>query len=148
MRRDIDDVLWGGILALLGLGVAAHASVQYDMGDLRRMGPGFFPIVLGVVLFGLGLIIGLPAWWRKTEAKPLAWRETLAVAASLLFFGFALDRVGLLLTTAITVLLASSVAPHKGILWRVVLSAAITLLAAGVFILALQMPIPVWPWSR
>ena len=145
MQRDMHDLLWGAFLALLGLGVAAYAALHYDLGTPRQMGPGFFPVGLGVVLAGLGLNISVSAWWRSADARPFAWREMLAVSAGLLFFGLTLDRIGLIIATAVTVLIASSVAPKKGVVWRLVLTVLITLLTWAIFILGLRMTMPVWP---
>ncbi len=145
MQRDTHDLMWGGLLALLGVAVAAYAAMHYDLGTPRRMGPGFFPVGLGVVLAGLGVSIAVSAWWRTARQNPFAWRETLAISVALLGFGLMLDRIGIVVTTLATVLIASSVAPHKGLVWRLVLAAAITALTWAIFILALKMPIPVWP---
>lgn len=145
MQRDYYDIIWGGILALLGLGVAAYAATHYDFGSLRRMGPGFFPVLLGIALAALGTIIAVPAFGRTAEARPFAWPETIGVIGSLLLFGLLLNRLGLMGSTAITVLVASSVAPRKGILWRLVLTAVVTALVWVLFILGLDMSIPVWP---
>lgn len=145
MQRDYYDIIWGGILALLGLGVAAYAATHYDFGSLRRMGPGFFPVLLGIALAALGTIIAVPAFGRTAEARPFAWPETIGVIGSLLLFGLLLNRLGLMGSTAITVLVASSVAPRKGILWRLVLTVVVTALVWVLFILGLDMSIPVWP---
>ncbi|RJE79658.1 tripartite tricarboxylate transporter TctB family protein [Paracoccus sp. JM45] len=145
MQRDYYDLIWGGILALLGLGVAAYAVAHYDFGSLRRMGPGFFPVLLGIGLAGLGTIIAVPAFGRTTEARAFAWPETIGVIGSLLLFGLLLNRLGLMGSTAITVLVASSVAPRKGILWRLVLTVVVTALVWVLFVLGLDMSIPVWP---
>lgn len=145
MQRDYYDIIWGGILALLGLGVAAYAATHYDFGSLRRMGPGFFPVLLGIALAGLGMIIAVPAFGRTAEARPFAWPETIGVIGSLLLFGLLLNRLGLMGSTAITVLVASSVAPRKGLLWRLVLTVVVTALVWVLFILGLDMSIRVWP---
>lgn len=145
MQRDVHDLWWGGILALLGLAVAIYAALSYDIGTLRQMGPGFFPLVLGSLLAVLGVLILLPALVRESEKRPLAWREMLAVSASLLVFGMLLDRFGIALTTPLAVLLATSVAPHKGVVWRLMLAAIITVVTWAVFVLALKMPLPIWP---
>lgn len=148
MRRDYHDILWGGLLALLGLGVAGYAAIHYDLGSIRRMGPGFFPVSLGVILAALGAGIALPACLRAGELRPFAGRELLGVIGALLLFALLMNRAGLVFTTAIVTMTASVVAPTPGILWRFVLAAAVTLLTWAIFILALEMTIPVWPWSR
>lgn len=145
MRRDLHDLGWGAALALTGLAVAGYACASYDMGSLRRMGPGFFPVALGMLLAGLGALIAVPAMSRPGQSRPFAWPETIAVVAALLVFGVALERLGVLLTTAMTVLIASSVAPRRGLAWRLVLSAAVTVLVWLVFVRGLNMSLPVWP---
>lgn len=145
MRRDLSDLGWGAALALTGLAVAGHAWVSYDLGNLRRMGPGFFPVTLGLLLAGLGALIAVPAMGRPGQPRRFAWPETIAVVAALLVFGLALDRLGVLLTTAVTVLIASAVAPRRGIGWRLVLSVAVTALVWVVFVRGLTMSLPVWP---
>lgn len=145
MRRDLHDLGWGAALALTGLAVAGYAWVSYDMGSLRRMGPGFFPVTLGLLLAGLGALIAIPAMGRPGQSRPFAWPETIAVVAALLVFGLLLDRLGVLLTTALTVLIASSVAPRGGLGWRLVLSVAVTALVWLVFVRGLNMSLPVWP---
>ena len=53
MKRDYYA---GGLMILIGLGAAAEGS-NYHVGTLVRMGPGFFPVALGVILVLLGLMI-------------------------------------------------------------------------------------------
>ncbi|WP_265502020.1 tripartite tricarboxylate transporter TctB family protein [Paracoccus beibuensis] len=147
MRRDLYDAAWGGVLALLGLAVAGWAASNYDFGSLRRMGPGFFPVVLGLVLAALGALIAVPALARRGTQRHFAWPETVGVVGSLLIFGLLLNRAGLVPTTALTVLTASAVAPRPGIIWRLVLTVAVTALTWVLFIGGLDMPIPAWPRS-
>lgn len=50
------DFYAGGLMALLGAGVALDSST-YDVGSLTHMGPGMFPLMLGVVLTFIGILI-------------------------------------------------------------------------------------------
>ncbi len=50
------DYYAGALMLLLGVGAAVTGS-GYKFGSLARMGPGFMPVVLGVVLALLGLLI-------------------------------------------------------------------------------------------
>ena len=50
------DYYAGGLMLLLGVGAAVTGS-GYKFGSLARMGPGFMPVVLGVVLAFLGILI-------------------------------------------------------------------------------------------
>ncbi|MBM3606804.1 MAG: tripartite tricarboxylate transporter TctB family protein [Alphaproteobacteria bacterium] len=145
MRRDLHDLGWGSLLALTGMAVAGYAWSSYDIGSLRRIGPGFFPVTLGVLLAGLGALIAIPAIRRPGQPRPIAWPETVAVVAALLAFGLLLERLGILLTTVATVLIATTVAPRPGIGWRLVLTLAVTALVWLVFVRGLSMSLPVWP---
>jgi len=145
MRRDWTDLLGGGAMLALGLGIAAYAASHYQIGTLRRMGPGFLPLGCGVLLAGFGAIIALPAWSRPGEAVPVAWREALCVLASILIFGLGMTRLGLVPATALAVLVASVPAPHGGVVWRLVLAAVVSLMTWAVFVAGLRLSIPVWP---
>lgn len=148
MQRDYHDILWGGFLSLLGLAVAVYSATHYDIGNLRRMGPGFFPVSLGAVLALLGLVIAIPALWRAGETRSFAGRELLGIIVALLLFALLMNPAGIVITAAIVSFVASVVAPRPGIIWRLVLAAVIAGLTWVVFIQALEMTIPVWPWSR
>ena len=111
MKHDIKDLAGGVLLAAIGLFVALYTAAQYDIGSLRRMGPGFFPALLGGVLAVLGLIIALPAWKRTGPPVQIAWKDTAAVLAAILVFATGLERVGLVPITVATVLIAPTTAP-------------------------------------
>ena len=145
MQRDWPDILGGVILAAIGAGVALWAAMYYDIGTLRRMGPGFFPVILGTVLCMLGLVVALPAWGRMTDAPKIEIVSTVAVLAAILIFALGLSRLGLAATTAVTVLVATIAAPRKGLVWRLVLATAVTVLTVLVFSYGLRMTLPLWP---
>ncbi len=54
------DYYAGGLMLLLGVGAAVVGS-DYKFGSLARMGPGFMPVVLGIVLAFLGVLIAATA---------------------------------------------------------------------------------------
>ncbi len=145
MQRDWPDICGGVILAALGAAAAGWAAMHYDIGTLRRMGPGFFPLVLGAVLVLLGLVIALPAIARQAEVPKIEPAPVLAVLAAIIIFALGLTTLGLAAATAIAVLTASLPAPRQGWLWRIILAAAVTLLTIVVFSYGLRMTLPLWP---
>lgn len=145
MRRDYHDMTWGGVLVLAGLAVAGYAWINYDLGSIRRMGPGFFPVALGLLLAALGALIVIPSARRPGQPTPFAWVQAIGVIGALLAFGLLLDRLGILLTSALTVLISSAVAPRQGIVWRLALTVAVTGLVWLVFVRGLNMSLPIWP---
>ncbi len=148
MRRDYHDLLGGAALALLGLAVAGHAANTLDFGTMRQMGPGFFPVLLGLLLAGLGLLVALPAWWRQGIPAEFHLPEFAAVLAAILVFALLMTRAGLIPATALSVLIATLPAPRRGLVWRAVLAGVVTLMTWVIFSAALGMTIPLFPWSR
>lgn len=147
MRRDWPDI-WGGLaLAAIGAAAFAWAVAHYELGALRRMGPGFFPAVLGALLAVLGLIVAQPAWRRVSEPTPVQPMAAAAVLASILIFGFGLSSLGLVVATAASVLVATLPAPRSGWIWRLLLTVVVTALTILVFSFGLQMTLPLWPRS-
>ena len=147
MRRDHVD-LWGGLaLSVAGVLVAVHSASAFDFGELRRIGPGFFPTVLGGLLAGLGLTIALPAFLRAGARPEIAWREAVFVLLAVIVFGLLLERAGVLAATVASVLTATVPAPRRGLLWRGGLALAVAAITWAIFVLGLGMTLPVFPWS-
>ncbi|PYE85353.1 tripartite tricarboxylate transporter TctB family protein [Pseudoroseicyclus aestuarii] len=145
MQRDWPDILGGFALAACGAAAAGWAWLHYDLGSIRQMGAGAFPVALGLLLTVLGLIVALPALRRSgtlPRAEPWA---ACAVLASVLTFGLGLRVLGLVAATALAVLIASLPAPQRGWGWRLALAACVTGLTVLVFRLGLQMSLPLWP---
>lgn len=148
MRRDYHDLLGGFALALFGLAVAGHSASVLDFGTLRQMGPGFFPLVLGLCLTGLGLLVAVPAWWREGAPSGVHLPEFAAVLAAILVFALLMNRAGLIPATALSVLIATLPAPQRGWVWRPVLAVVVTVMTWAIFSAGLGMTIPLFPWSR
>lgn len=132
-------------MAALGVAVAAYAAANYDIGTLRRLGPGFLPLGLGALLAVFGAMIALPAWSRSAEPVAIAWRETLCVLAAILIFGLGMNRLGLVPAAVLSVLVASAAAPQEGVAWRLILAAVVSALTWAIFSVGLRLTIPVWP---
>lgn len=146
-HRDTKDLVGGLALTALGLFAAYYANEHYEIGDLRRMGPGFFPVSLGLTLAVLGLLVALPAWFRSGPAIRPAWLTLGLVILSLVVFSFTLKTLGVVFATIVAVFISSI--PDKSIGWRfrVVLSIGVSAITYLIFIMGLSMVLPVWPWS-
>jgi Tripartite tricarboxylate transporter TctB family len=67
------DYYAGALLILIGLSTVYQSS-RYDVGTLAEVGPGFFPMVMGVILAGCGIAI---AFNQSTVADDEHDAETL-----------------------------------------------------------------------
>ncbi len=137
-------------LMFIAIGIAAIViSANYPLGTAARMGPGYFPRILGILLIVLGAIVALRA--LRLQGAPLPrWplRPTLVVLGSVVVFGLIVDFVGVALST-VALIVGSSAASHE---FRpresVIAGAVLAALAVGVFVIGLKLQLPIWPWSQ
>ena len=148
MQRARKDLLAGAVFAGFGLAFAI-TSTTYDIGTPLRMGPGFFPLVLGGILVVLGVSIavkGLVAG-EGGDVGPVPWRALVLLVAAILFFGFTVRDLGLVPALFVTVLLAALAGRGVRIVPAVVIAASLTALSVLIFVVLLQLRLPlVGPW--
>jgi hypothetical protein len=143
------DVLAGVIFIAIGVAVFFLAQ-QYEIGTATRMGPGYFPALLGIVLAGLGattFIRGIRA--AAPDPIPVHRLEPLVlIFAGILAFSLLIGRAGLVVAAAVLIALACFRRllsnPAEVLLTYLVLVS----FAAGVFIYWFGMPIPVFWWDH
>ena len=136
---------WAGVLyaAFGGAGVFIAAG-EYPMGTGARMGPGYFPIVLGVLLLGFGLACLVRAFARAGEPiGAIAWKPLGLVTLATVLFGLLLPSLGLIVALFALALVAAAASR----MFRFDLGAAAGLVAlvaacAVVFVVALGVPLP------
>ena len=140
------EVVAGLVCLVLGAAVLWVAS-DYRFGTPRRMGPGFFPITLAVILMGLGGLIVLTGL-RSHDALPRMYlRPLIVLPATILAFALLLPRVGYGPAATLVVLAA-------GLAGRAATPLALVLLAAGLvpatwllFAQALGVRLPFFAWN-
>lgn len=151
MRMPINRDLIGGVLLMaLGAFVAYYASTHYELGTLRRMGPGMFPTLLGYLLCVVGLLIAAPSLYRArsdAQGEPVEWRSLITVGGALAAFALTVNKLGIipaiLLMTAISAYADGRLRP-LGIL---LLGGVLAGLAVLVFHVLLGTPFPLLRWS-
>ena len=94
--RNNKDFLAGLLLILLG-GLAMAIARDYPMGSAMRMGPGYFPTVLGGILclFGVTILIRGIRIGAKVRGE-WGWKPLALVTLSIVLFGAIVDRLGMI----------------------------------------------------
>jgi hypothetical protein len=141
VKPDVKDICAGALLSLVGLFFFFQA-LDYGVGTARRMGPGYFPMALGVATMVVGLAILVPAFKRSGEALKISWRPIAAVLGSILAFGILLTWTGLVPAVLATVFIAamgSEVTRPPATIALAVFAAAIAWL---IFVVGLNQPLP------
>ena len=91
-RKDF----WSGLMLIVLGGGAVFIARNYQFGSSLRMGPGYFPTILGgaLVMFGVYFVIqGLRAGAEKLEGS-WSLRALIILPLSLVLFGLLIDRAG------------------------------------------------------
>jgi hypothetical protein len=145
--RSIKDFSAGlmfiGIGGLFGIG-----ANQYPMGTAVRMGPAYFPSILGWGTVALGLFVLIQSFMVDDEPpKPVAWRPLILVIGSVCAFA-ALINTGGLITATIVLIIVAALAGHE-FRWKdaLISAALLSLTVWAIFDKALGLPFKLFPWS-
>ena len=145
-QYDRVDAVGGLITITLGL-VTSHISLGYPMGSVVAIGPGVFPLILGMllILLGAGILVG--AWGRETEAPaPLNLRAIACVLAGITAFALLIGTTGLVPAIVASVVFSRLAEPGSRPVPVIVLGLSLSLLCWLVFIVALGLPLHVLEW--
>jgi len=150
LRKAFPDIAAGAVFIGFGLAFALQ-SLTYDVGTPFRMGPGFFPLLLGIVLTLLGAVIVASGFNADREGLigGVPWRGLLLIPLALLFFGLTVRGLGVVPALFVTTSLAGLASVRVRPLIAVVIAAGLTATSVVVFIVALQLRLPLFgPWLR
>jgi Tripartite tricarboxylate transporter TctB family len=134
-------------LLFMSFGLAALViSRSYPLGAVARMGPGYFPRVLGILLLGLGALLSLSGFRSTVEVlSGWRWRPLVIVLLSVGLFCLTAQWLGLVVAS-MTLVFISSVASEEFRWKEALISGAIQAVSVvAVFVYGLGMPFPVWP---
>ena len=135
---------WAGAIYLALAIVVIWVGRNYQQGTSARMGPGYFPVVLGSILALFGVVSMVRSFIRPGEPiEPMAWKPLVLVLGSVVLFGILLDRLGLLIALP-CLIIVSALASRNSRLDVTSVAALIGLVAfcALVFIKGLGVPMP------
>lgn len=121
---------------------------DYSMGTATRMGPGYFPTLLAVIMGLLGLIVLGMAFLKVEEQEPpepTDWHGMGLILASVLLFGLTLPYAGFLIAVFVLVGLSATASDESKRKETVVLAAALAVLGVTVFGYGLELQFPVLP---
>ncbi len=146
-------------LMFMGVGVAfAWGATTYNVGEGARMGPGYFPLMLGVLMAILGAAVTFKALVVETEGGDKigkwAWKPLFFIILANLAFGvllaglpsIGLPAMGMIVAIYALTFISSMAEPGWTVKATFILA---TILAAGsylAFVVLLKLQFPVWPF--
>ena len=145
-------------LMFMGVGVAfAWGATTYNVGSGARMGPGYFPLMLGVLMAVLGVAITFKALVVETvggdKIGKWAWKPLFYIIAANVMFGVLLAGVPALKIPAFGLIVAiyavTFIASMAEAGWKVkntfILATVLAVCSYLAFVMALKLQFPVWP---
>lgn len=160
MKVSEKQDLWAGLIFMFfGLVFALVAQppswfpsfIQgYPMGTAVRMGPAYFPTILGWILVILGAVTSARAFIpqvHSAEVPPLVMRPLFWIILSVVVFGLLVDHVGVIIATTAMVFISCVAGWEYNWKEAAILSVILCVMTVGVFVYGLGLPFRLWPWS-
>lgn len=138
--------------ALFSLAAVLYWTVSgLRLGTLLRMGPGFLPTILCILVAATGATILLRSLLVAGD-RLYSWpvRPLVFVLGGPLAFALLLETLGLVVAMPVLVATVSLADRDCGMIETILLATALTLFSAVVFVVALGLPLPLWPagWTN
>ncbi len=156
MIKSQQDFFSGLMFTLVGGGFAWGAT-SYTIGTGARMGPGYFPLLLGIFLAVLGAFITFYSLVEHTEdGEPIgkfAWKPICYILGANVVFGillaglpkFGLPPMGLIAAIYALVIIASKAGEVFNLKEVLILGTILSVGSYLAFIVLLKLQMPVWP---
>jgi hypothetical protein len=146
--RSPKDVLAG--LVFTGIGLAfAFLAVPYGLGSANELGPGAFPLALGLILMSLGGFIAARGLIGG-EVGPIGafpWRPIAFVVGAVIVFGLTVRSLGLIPSTFLAAFMSALASRETSPVTALLIGIGLTAVSVVVFVFALSLRLPLFaPW--
>lgn len=137
--------LWAGLMFAAIGGVILWSGADYSQGVPSRIGPGYVPRLLGILLAALGLfLVARAPWTGEGVDTSVAWRPLVHVLVSVVAFALVFEATGLVPAILVSVAIANYAASENGWITAIVLGAVLAFFAWLLFVKGLSLPLPVF----
>ena len=141
------DFYAGLMFFLIGL-IGMILAFGYPLGTASRMGPGYFPRVLGGLLMLLGAILSIRSF-TETGA-PLSgfhWRSIALVLGGVCLFAAIVNYVGLVIATTALIFVTGYASKEFNVKESIISSVVLSTVSVLLFIVGLKLQFPIFPWG-
>ena len=154
MTYNKSDVGAGAIFIAIGLFFGLMTLSGLDIGTARRMGPGYFPIMLSGILILLGIAVAAKGLNQPdTPRGPLPWRSLAVLLSVPVIFGLLIRPLGMAPVLLITTFITSFASRRMSVVAAILLSFGLVVFCVAVFNFGLGLPLRLFgplvePWTR
>jgi hypothetical protein len=144
--RGGKDFLAGVLYVVIGAAAVAIGQ-GYTLGTAAHMGPGYFPVLVGILLLLVGAFIAVRGFTKGSEPwRGIAFKPLLLVLGAVCLFGLSIERFGLPTAVLSTVVIGYLANPRWRPLELALLAILLTAACIGIFVYGLKLPFNVWPF--
>ncbi len=137
---------WSGIMFLAFAATALLTARGYSLGNAGRMGPGYFPTMLGYALALVGAILVGRSFAVSGEGVARIHPVPLmTIALGVVLFGVLVEPLGLVIAVMVATLMACLAGGQRRAVEIAVLCVVMAAFSVGLFVLALRLPLQIWP---
>ena len=150
------DFASGLVYTIIGAAFA-YGATSYTIGSAARMGPGYFPLLLGIILALIGSVVLFQSLAVETSdgdhIGALAWKPLIFIIAGNLLFGILLGglpsiklpAMGLIIAIYGTTVVVSMAGDEFKLKEGLILATILSVISYLAFIMLLKLQFPVWP---
>jgi len=145
--KSPQDLGAGAVFALIGV-AGLYFGRELAFGTAARMGPGYFPTLLSILILAIGIIVAIRGLTTEgPPIEPVQLRPIAMIIAAILIFGVLIDVVGLVLTALLLTVFAAYARREVKLTETILLGAGLAVFTVAVFVYLLGQPLPAW-WGR
>jgi len=139
---------WSGLMFIAFGLVALIISRDYPMGTAMRMGPGYFPTWLGIIMMVFGAIIAAGALRGEVQSiGRWAFRPLLVLGAAIVAFGLVMETLGFISALAILVVGSTLAGREFKLLEVILLTVMLIGISVGIFVYGIELPFRLFWWD-
>jgi hypothetical protein len=144
------DLVAGIVFIVIGAAFGGNAWLTLRLGEANAMGPGYFPVLLGLILVGFGGAIVFSSVGKPRETFGIVpWQGIALVTAAIVFFALTVRGLGMAPSLGIATFIAAQASGRLSLPGSLLLAVGLTAFCVVMFIYALRLPYPViGSWLR
>lgn len=148
MTVNRKDILAGTLFVACGAFFCVRALLDLPIGTTSRMGSGYFPLMLGIILIALGATVGLKAIGKpNVSLGDISWRAVALVIAAPLIFASTVDGLGFAASGGLAIFVSAMASRRMNVGLAVILSTGLVVFCLLVFKVGLGLPLKTFgPW--
>jgi len=137
---------WAGLMFIAFGLFFLVVSGNYQMGSAVRMGPAYFPTVLGGLMAFLGAVVFLQSLAVEGPKVPaLSFKPLFYISLSLVLFGYLLKPLGFILALVVLIFVCAFGGHEFKTKEVAILTVVLIIFSVLVFVKGLTLPFPLWP---